>query len=135
MTQYSYTQNWRGLGPEMSESTSKGLEKSELLCMLEVAKPPTHAGVSSHVAIHMLTTHRIRFSLSLQVPFSLLASPSLRDFLLAPGRHHPRPWSRDTQGLVPLFAPASILLGVDPDATLRQMGCASLGRPKMPFLG
>ena len=32
------------------------------------------------MAIHMLTAQRIRLSLSLQAPFPLLSSPSLRDF-------------------------------------------------------
>ncbi len=103
----------------------KHLEKSGLPCILEVAKHPNHTGACPHVAIHMLTAQRIRLSLSLQAPFSLLASSPLRDFLLALGRDHPRSWGGNPQGLVPLFAPTSVLLGTDPDVTLGQMGCPS----------
>src|SRR5687768_4443995 len=120
-----YTQNWRGLRVKRPVAWQKRLEKSELLCILEIAKPPNHTGVSSHVAIHMLTAQRIRLSLSLQAAFSLLIGPSLRDFLLAPGGDHPRSRSGHAQGLVPLSAPSSVLLGPDPDVTLGQMGCSS----------
>src|ERR687893_1001520 len=86
--------------------------------------PKSHRSLS-HVAIHMLTPHRVRLSLSLQAPFSLLAGSSLCDFLLVVGRHHPRSGCGNAQGLVPLFAAASVLLAPDPYVALGQMGCPS----------
>ena len=77
------------------------------------------------MAIHMLTAHRIRLSLSLQAPFPLLPSPSFCDLLLVVGGDYSGSGSRPAQGVVSLFAPTSVRLGADPHAALRQMGCAS----------
>src|SRR5918997_1990944 len=93
--------------------------------------PKSHRSLS-HVAIHMLTANRIRLSLSLQAPFSLLPGSSLCDFRLVIGRHHPRSRSRYTQGLGALFAPASVVLDTYSHAAIGQMGCSSRSEWHVP---
>src|SRR5918997_3913019 len=83
--------------------------------------PKSHRSLS-HVAIHMLTANRIRLSLSLQAPFSMLSSSPLCDFRLVVGRDYPRPGGRNPQGVNTLSTPASIVLGPHSHAAFGQMG-------------
>src|SRR5918998_5752162 len=70
----------------------------------------------------MLTANRIRLSLSLQAPFSMLSSSPLCDFRLVVGRDYPRPGGRNPQGVNTLSTPASIVLGPHSHAAFGQMG-------------